>query len=134
MAEIKTILTVAVEINEDADDLSAVEERNMETIRAALDAVPSVQDVSLQKAQIFFRDENEGIYLRACPFCGHLMPVRFSCCTEDCCCSGEDCDMCEEKCWQVICDEQTGGCGAGSAYHLLKEDAAADWNMRADDI
>lgn len=137
MPKLKTILTMTVEITEDLT-MEALrtasadpEERYFADINRALMQVPAVHHTTLEKAQLFWSDSDAPhITLRACPFCGEFAPVHTEECTMDPCCDAE-CDLCEEKCYRVICDPDRGGCGVATIWADEKEAAAEDWNRRA---
>lgn len=135
--KLKTYLTILVEVHEDVPGVPGkidVEERYLPHINRAMMLVPAVQKTELVRSQVFFADPmTEGIALRACPFCGKIFPVHTEECTMDPC-EGAECEYCSEgHAWRVICDPDRGGCGVSTIWSDDREDAAEDWNRRADD-
>lgn len=143
MPKLKTMLTVMVELHEELPDNNIGkfdnnigkfdnEERYFADINRALLTVPAVQCTSMEKAQVYFQSRDEdGIELRACPFCGRFGPVHTEECTMDPCPDAE-CELCEERCYRVLCDIDREGCGASSGWYETKQDAADGWNDRAE--
>lgn len=135
MPELKTYLTILVELHEELDNVEQidVEERYFAAVNRAMLQVPAVQTTQLTRAQIFFPDADvPGIALRACPFCGKIFAVHVEECAEDPC-EGAECEYCSEgKAYRVICDPDRGGCGVSTIWSDDMEDAVCDWNRRAD--
>lgn len=137
MAKIRTYLTVLVELEEEvaAVDISCpnMEERYFPALERAVLSVPQCMDASLVRSQVFYPDPDmPGVLLRACPFCGGVIPVHTEECTCDPCPDGE-CELCEEKCYRVICDPERGGCGHGQIeWYDNRGDAADAWNERSE--
>lgn len=136
MLKLKTLLTILVELHEDVPGelpgTPDIEERYFAAINRARMQVPAVQHTTLGKAQLFWPDPmSDGIALRACPFCGKIFPVHTEECTMDPCCDAE-CELCEERAYRVICDPDKGGCGVATIWAESREDAAEDWNRRAE--
>lgn len=135
--KLKTYLTILVEVHEEIPGVPGqidIEERYMAHINRAMMQVPEVQKAQLVRSQVFFTDPmTEGIALRACPFCGKIFPVH----TEECSmepCESAECEYCSEgHAWRVLCDPDRGGCGVATIWTDNREDAAEDWNRRADD-
>ena len=136
--KLKTYLTITTELHEDVPDSFNgeidVEERYLADMNRALMQVPAVQNTRLVRAQLFFSTPDmDGIALRACPFCGGIFSVHTEDCTMDPC-EGAECEYCSEgRAWRVICDPDRGGCGVSTIWTDDREDAAEDWNRRAED-
>ncbi len=135
--KLKTYLTILVEVHEEIPGVPGqidVEERYMAHINRAMMQVPEVQKTQLVRSQVFFTDPmTEGIALRACPFCGKIFPVHTEECSMDPCESAECEYRSEGHAWRVLCDPDRGGCGVSTIWTDDREDAAEDWNRRADD-
>lgn len=135
MPKLKTMLTILVELHEDLPGADVgnldVEERYLADINRALIQVPAVQRTTLERSQVYFRSPEEGgIELRACPFCGKFGPVHTEECTMEPCPDAE-CELCEERCYRVLCDMDRDGCGSSSGWYETREAAADGWNERA---
>lgn len=139
--KIRTHLTIEVEIEEVLDEKhltreyqSEHDERLFADVNRALLAAENVQKTTLRRSHVYFPDgDNDVILLRACPFCGQFLPVHTEECTMDPCCDAE-CELCEETCWRVLCDPDKGGCGVSTIWSDNREDAAEDWNRRAEHV
>lgn len=138
MADVRMMLTFTVEVTADPPDalmqtdggtqLLAAEA--MRPIRDLLMTRDEVQDVIYEKASLYvYADDDMQYLIRACPFCGSVAAVHFEQCTDEPCDDG-DCDLCEEKCWRVLCDPENGGCGASLWWDETKDLAADAWNRR----
>ena len=60
--------------------------------------------------------------LKPCPFCGEKEPVRFM--------TRKGKDGFRDY-FYVLCEYDTGGCGASSGWHHYEDDAVDAWNNRA---
>lgn len=135
MAKIRTMLTVLVELAEEITEEDMVgldlEERYITAINRALFPVEAVQRTTLVRTQVFRPDPDvQNIELLGCPFCGGFSAVHTQECEMDPCPDAE-CEYCEERCYRVLCDEDSGGCGASSGWYESRGDAADGWNERA---
>lgn len=66
--------------------------------------------------------------LKSCPFCGEKN-TNIIACYDDACENGY-CDGCDKVRYSVVCNAQTGGCGAICGWKATKEEAINAWNTR----
>ena len=73
--------------------------------------------------------------LKPCPFCGRQV-AGITDCGETTCFAAINCfcfDTCVNKTYTVVCNRQSGGCGATGGYHRTESEAIEAWNRRASD-